>query len=81
MGDGWETARKPDRPAVYKKGNDGLMQIAGSDFSILKFGVPGYVEKVLVDTNHFRGNFPESCFIEACMITNKFIFHKLEHVC
>eukprot|EP01035_Chromulina_nebulosa_P029018 gene29018-38392_t len=25
MGDGWETARQPARPAVYQKGEDGLM--------------------------------------------------------
>ena len=27
MGDGWETARKPDRPAVLEVGADGLVKV------------------------------------------------------
>lgn len=27
MGDGWETARKPDRPAVLDIGPDGLVKV------------------------------------------------------
>lgn len=27
MGDGWETARKPDRPAVLELGPDGLVKV------------------------------------------------------
>lgn len=27
MGDGWETARKPDRPAVLEVGVDGLVKV------------------------------------------------------
>lgn len=38
MGDGWETARQPKRPAVYEKGADGLMVLPGYDWAILKLG-------------------------------------------
>jgi allantoicase len=38
MGDGWETARQPNRPAVYQKGPDGLMVLPGFDWALLKLG-------------------------------------------
>lgn len=38
MGDGWETARQPLRPAKYQKGPDGLMLLPGYDWAVLKLG-------------------------------------------
>lgn len=63
MGDGWETARQPKRPHKYKRGSDGLMILPGSDWVILKLGIPGVIESVEVDTNFFAGNYPESCTV------------------
>ena len=31
MGDGWETARKPGRPAVLELDTDGLVKVSASD--------------------------------------------------
>jgi allantoicase len=42
MGDGWETARQPKRPAVYQKGADGLMVLPGYDWALLKLGRRAY---------------------------------------
>jgi allantoicase len=50
MGDGWETKRRRG---------------PGSDWIILKLGRPGVIRKVEVDTNHFKGNYPDTCSIEA----------------
>lgn len=50
MGDGWETRRKRG---------------AGHDWLILRLGARGMLERIEVDTNHFKGNFPESCSIEG----------------
>ncbi len=66
MGDGWETARQPKRPPVYTRGADGLMVLPGCDWSVLQLGVPGTVLYLDVDTNHYKGNYPESCLVEAC---------------
>ena len=38
MGDGWETARQPLRPACYKRQADGLMLLPGQDWALLKCG-------------------------------------------
>jgi len=51
MGDGWETARS--------RGADHI------DWTIVRLGAPGYVQKVVVDTAHFRGNFPQKVKLEA----------------
>ncbi|KAG6833533.1 hypothetical protein H0H87_005184 [Tephrocybe sp. NHM501043] len=51
MGGGWETKRS--RAKGHK------------DWVIIKLGVPGVLEHVEIDTNHFKGNFPDSCEIHA----------------
>jgi allantoicase len=55
MSDGWETKRRRG---------------PGHDWSIIKLGKPGSIERVEVDTSWFKGNFPESCSLEACRIQN-----------
>ena len=49
--DGWETRRR---------------RTPGYDWCVIQLGMPGVVLGVDVDTNHFIGNFPERCSIEAC---------------
>jgi allantoicase len=53
MGDGWETKRRRG---------------PGNDWVILKLGVPGIIRRIEVNTQHFKGNFPESCSAEACYL-------------
>lgn len=50
MHDGWETRRRRG---------------PGHDWVVIRLGVPGVIEKVEVDTAHFKGNFPENCSLEA----------------
>lgn len=52
--DGWESRRK-------RAIGDHL-----HDTAIVRLGLPGVVRGVVVDTSFFRGNFPESCALEAC---------------
>jgi allantoicase len=51
MSDGWETRRRRG---------------PGHDWAIVKLGVVGKIQRVEVDTAHFKGNFPDSCSIEVC---------------
>lgn len=51
MGDGWETKRRRG---------------PGNDWVVLKLGVPGTIRRIEVDTTHFKGNYPDSCSLEAC---------------
>ena len=34
-------------------------------------GVPGYPTSLLVDTNFYKGNYPESCLVEGCFCPNE----------
>ncbi|GMF37554.1 unnamed protein product [Phytophthora lilii] len=64
MADGWETARKVTRPAILKADpKTGLLDVPGKDWVVLKLGHLGVIQQVEVDTNHFKGNFPESCVV------------------
>ena len=51
MKDGWETRRRRGE---------------GHDWAILALGRRGTVERLVVDTAHFKGNYPESCSVEGC---------------
>jgi allantoicase len=44
MGDGWETARNPNRPEVFVE-KDGVLEMPGWDWCILKLGAVGSVVK------------------------------------
>lgn len=50
MGDGWETKRRRDN---------------GNDWATIKLGVRGSIRKVIVDTAHFKGNYPDRMRLEA----------------
>ena len=52
MGDGWETKRN-------RTPNN-------EDWVILRLGHQGFAKKIVIDTNHFKGNYPDSCTIDGC---------------
>jgi len=73
MGDGWETARHPDRPDILVQNKEtGLVDNDLSDWCILQLGsvATSGVSRVLLDTKHFRGNYPESVYVEACCLAS-----------
>jgi allantoicase len=51
MGDGWETRRRRG---------------PGHDWAIVKLGASGHIVQVEIDTNHFKGNYPDSASLEGC---------------
>ncbi len=55
MGDGWETKRRRD---------------PGPDWSIVKLATAGSIEKVIIDTCHFKGNFPDTFSLEGLVSTS-----------
>jgi allantoicase len=50
--DGWESRRR---------------RTPGFDWCLVRLGAAGRVRGVVVDTSFFRGNFPESCSLDACV--------------
>lgn len=51
--DGWESRRK---------------RALGHDSCIIRLGLPGIVRGFVVDTSHFKGNYPQACSIEGASI-------------
>lgn len=54
MGDGWETKRNRD-PENF-------------DWVVIKLAHPGTIEKICVDTAHFKGNYPDRCTVEGAWL-------------
>jgi hypothetical protein len=55
MGDGWETRRRRE---------------PGYDWMIIALGARGEIEKAVIDTAHFKGNFPDTASIQAADLRN-----------
>lgn len=51
MGDGWETRRR---------------RTPGHDWAIVRLAMRGRVQRVELDTTHFKGNYPDAASLEAC---------------
>jgi allantoicase len=50
MGDGWETKRRRG---------------PGYDWAIIRLGATGTITKVEIDTNHYKGNFPDRASLDG----------------
>jgi allantoicase len=69
MGNGWETARHPNQPAILIKDPEThLIDSPLMDWAILKLGKVAEkgVARIIIDTKHFQGNYPESVRLEGC---------------
>ena len=56
MGDGWETRRRRE---------------PGNDWIIIKLAKSGIIEEIEIDTEHFKGNFPDKASISAAFFDEK----------
>ncbi len=54
MGDGWETRRRRE---------------PGSDWTIIALGHPGTIQRIEIDTAHFKGNYPDRCSVQGALAT------------
>ena len=57
MGDGWETKRRRG---------------PGNDWTIVRLAKRGIIERVEIDTDHFKGNAPASAMLESADVSGKF---------
>ena len=56
MGDGWETRRSRGK---------------NFDWLILKCATTGKINKIQIDTHHFKGNYPDKCSLQAANLNAK----------
>ena len=62
MGDGLETRRSRGK---------------NFDWLIIKFGKPGLIKKLEIDTHHFKGNYPDTCSIQTANIKKIYQINQL----
>jgi allantoicase len=58
MGDGWETRRRRG---------------PGHDWAVVRLGATGVVTRVEIDTNHFKGNYPDAASLEGLVADNTWV--------
>ncbi|MBL1086536.1 allantoicase [Streptomyces actinomycinicus] len=58
--DGWETRRRRGTDA-----HDPFPADGDRDWALIRLGAPGIVRGIVVDTAHFRGNFPQQVSVQA----------------
>lgn len=70
MNEGWETARNPNRPAILVVNEDGKLLLSDDqvDWAIIRLGSLTHIKRLEVDTNHFKGNCPESCELLGAVV-------------
>jgi allantoicase len=56
MGDGWETKRNRTQN--------------NRDWLVVKLAKEGKINQVLIDTCHFKGNYPDTCSVDAINLPN-----------
>ncbi|MFC5767558.1 allantoicase [Actinacidiphila bryophytorum] len=58
--DGWETRRRRGASADVPHPDP-----ADHDWALIRLGAPGVIRAIVVDTAHFRGNYPQAVSVEA----------------
>ncbi|MEW2486159.1 allantoicase [Streptomyces sp. NPDC048411] len=61
--DGWETRRRRGVSAAQPHPSD-----EDHDWALVRLGAPGVVRGIVVDTAHFRGNYPQAVSVEAASV-------------
>jgi allantoicase len=62
--DGWETRRRRGRSAEVPH-----PEPSDHDWALVRLGVPGVIRGIVVDTAHFRGNYPQAVSVEATVLS------------
>ncbi|MFF2653275.1 allantoicase [Streptomyces sp. NPDC058045] len=61
--DGWETRRRRGVSAEHPWPAEG-----DHDWALVRLGAPGVIRGIVVDTAHFRGNYPQAVSVEAVAV-------------
>ncbi|KAB1266852.1 putative allantoicase, partial [Camelus dromedarius] len=71
MADGWETARRLDRPPVLESDENGVLLVPGCEWAVFRLAHPGIITQIEIDTKLFKGNSPDSCKLDGCILTTQ----------
>ena len=63
MGEGWETRRRRGVSAEQPWPTE-----EDHDWALIRLGAPGVIRGIVVDTAHFRGNYPQAVSVEGASV-------------
>ncbi|MER0236979.1 allantoicase [Fulvimarina sp. MAC8] len=63
MADGWETARR---------------RTPGNDWCVIRLGHPGTIDRILIDTKHFKGNYPDRFTLRGATLSDNPVQSEIE---
>lgn len=66
MGDGWETKRN--------------RQPGNRDWVIIRLAHKGFIDKISIDTRHFKGNYPDSFLLEGASLSSDEQMHATSEI-
>ncbi|WP_405759152.1 allantoicase [Streptomyces sp. NBC_01420] len=61
--DGWETRRRRGADAEHP-----FPAVDEHDWALIRLGAPGIIRGIVVDTAHFRGNYPQRVSVQAACV-------------
>src|SRR5262245_44135842 len=67
----WDADRYTDRGKWMDGWESRRRRTPGHDWCLIRLGLPGVIRGVVVDTSFFRGNYPESCWIEGTVAADR----------
>ncbi|XP_023374193.1 probable allantoicase [Otolemur garnettii] len=71
IADGWETARRLDRPPILENDENGTLLVPGCEWAVFRLAHPGVITQIEIDTSYFKGNFPDNCKVDGCVLTTQ----------
>ncbi|VTJ88991.1 Hypothetical predicted protein [Marmota monax] len=61
------TATDPKDP----NDKNGLLQVQGCEWAVFRLAHPGVITQIEIDTKYFKGNSPDSCKVDGCILTTQ----------
>ncbi|XP_012512401.1 PREDICTED: probable allantoicase [Propithecus coquereli] len=71
LADGWQTARRLDRPPILESDDSGTLLVPGCEWAVFRLAHPGVITQIEIDTRCFKGNSPDSCKVDGCILTTQ----------
>ncbi|XP_004868415.1 probable allantoicase [Heterocephalus glaber] len=75
---GWTHVRLNIFPALHHESitlastdENGLLLVPGCEWAVFWLAQPGVMTQIEIDTTHFKGNSPDNCKVDGCVLTTQ----------
>ncbi|KAF3826918.1 hypothetical protein GH733_006064 [Mirounga leonina] len=64
-------SKQYDRSWKGQNDENGILLIPGCEWAVFRLAHPGVITQIEIDTTHFKGNSPDSCKLDGCILTTQ----------